>query len=180
MTLERPMFPPRPLAEPAGLARGTVTKRRRKAATPPPVDVDALPDLYCLGLQGDCLEPMIPDGASVMIKKSEPYSVGDIVCIWWRPEFVKPGMHQGWLKRVRFAAPPWVKFPYKDHPKSDVQAIIVLEQINPPKTYAVPCKDILAIHKAVDYGPPAVIGGTVRSDKMVPIGGGIVPQLGAR
>jgi hypothetical protein len=34
-----------------------------------------------------------------------------------------------------------------------MQAIIVLEQINPPITYAMPCKDIPAIHKAVGYGP---------------------------
>src|ERR1019366_5714231 len=65
-----------------------------------------------------------------------------------------------------------------NHPGSDVKAIIVLEQINPPITYAVPCEHILAIHKATGYGPPATIGGTVRSDKMVPIGDGIVPQLG--
>src|SRR5450759_3592556 len=124
------------LHTPEDAARGAVTKRSRKAAPPPPVDVAALPDLYCLGLEGDGLEPLIPDGASVAIKKSEPYAVGDIVCIWWKPGFVKPGMHQGWLKRIRLNAPPWVKFPYKDHPESDVQAIIVLEQINPPITYA--------------------------------------------
>jgi hypothetical protein len=45
----------------------------------------------------------------------------DVVCIWWRPEFVKPGFYQGWLKRVAMAAPPWMKaYPYNDHPGSDV------------------------------------------------------------
>jgi hypothetical protein len=181
MTIERPMFPPRPLAAPADAARDAVPKRRRSPAAPPPVDVDALPDLYCLGLEGDCLQPLIPDGASVAIRKSEPYKVGDIVCIWWQPDFIKPGMHQGWLKRVRLSAPPWVKkYPYKDHPESDVKAIIVLEQLNPPGTYAVPCEHILAIHKAVGFGPPATIGGTVRSDKMLPIGDGVVPEFRRR
>ena len=154
-TRAHPMFPPRPLAEPAGLAGGAVTKRRRNPPVRPSVDVDALPDIYANLLLGNCLEPLIPDGASVVIKKSAPYTVGDVVCIWWRPEFVKPGMHPAWLKPIRLNAPHWVKFPYKDHPKSDVQAIIVLEQINPPMTY-------------------------VRSDKLLPIGDGIVPQLGGR
>jgi hypothetical protein len=164
----------------ASLRKAPPTKRSPLPPSSPAIDPETLPDLYCLGLNGDCLEPLIPDGASVAIQKSEPYTVGDIVCIWWQPGFVKPGMHQGWLKRIRLNAPPWVKFPYRDHPKSDVQAIIVLDQINPPLTYAVPCKDILAIHKAVGYGPPATIGSTVRSDKMMPIGAGIVPQLGGR
>ena len=68
----------------------------------------------------------------------------------WRPEFMKPGMHQGWLTRVALAGPPGVKsYPYNDHSCSEVAACIFLEQINPPNAYAVPCKDILAIHKAV-------------------------------
>jgi hypothetical protein len=94
---------------------------------------------------------------------------------------VKPGMYQGWLKRVRLNAPPWVKkFPYSDHPESDVKAIIVMEQLNPPGTYAVPCEHIHAIHKAVGYGPPAKLGGTVRSDRLSPIGDDVLPQLGKR
>jgi hypothetical protein len=144
-------------------------------------DVDTFPDLYCLTLEGACLDPLIPDGASVVIQKSAAYKVGDVVCIWWRPGFVKPGMYQGWLKRVRLNAPPWVKkFPYSDHPESDVKAIIVMEQLNPPGTYAVPCEHIHAIHKAVGYGPPAKLGGTVRSDRLSPIGDDVLPQLGKR
>ena len=182
MTIERPMFPPRPLAEAADAARGAVTKRRRgNPPARPLVDVDTFPDVYSLCLEGDCLEPLIPDGASVVLQKSALFTAGDVVCVWWKPEFVKPGRYQGWLKRVRMNAPPWVKkFPYSDHPESDVKAIIVLEQLNPPGTYAVPCEHIYAIHKAVAQGPGAKPGGTVRSDNLLPIGAGIVPQLGGR
>lgn len=165
----QPMFPPAVIRPSA--------KRVHTPAERPLVDVDTFSNLYALTLDGDCLEPLIPDGASVIIQKSASYSVGDIVCVWWRSEFVQPGMYQGWLKRVTMAVPPWVKkFPYNDHPKSDVKAIGVFEQLNPPQTYAVPCERIHAIHKAVAYGPAAT-GGKVRSDRLLPIGDGIVPQL---
>jgi hypothetical protein len=75
-------------------------------------------------------------------------------------------------------AAPWVKkYPYKDHPESEVHAIIVLEQLNPPQCYSVPRNRIYAIHKAVAYGPAAEMGGFVRSDQLMPIGAGIVPVL---
>jgi phage repressor protein C with HTH and peptisase S24 domain len=58
----QPMFPP--------------PKRRPNPPVRPLVDVDTFPDVYSLCLEGDCLEPLIPDGAAVVIKKSEPYTVG--------------------------------------------------------------------------------------------------------
>ena len=98
--------------------------------------------------------------------------VDDVVCIWFKPEAIQPGASQAWLKRVSLNVPPWVKsFPYTDHPKSDVLAIIVVEQLNPPISYAVKCRDILAIHKAVGYSPAGPeIGGTVSSADIRPIG----------
>jgi hypothetical protein len=79
------------------------------------------------------------------------------------------------------AAPPWVKkYPYNDHPESDVGAIIALEQMNPQTCYAVPCSRIYAIHKAVAFGPAAKVGGSVRSDQLMPIGAGVVPMLTGR
>jgi hypothetical protein len=82
------------------------------------------------------------------LRKSEKFGTGDVVCIWFRSEFSPPGRHQAWLKRVRLNVPPWVKkFPYNDHPESDVKAIMVVEQLNPPQCYSVPCDQILAIHK---------------------------------
>ena len=40
-------------------------------------------------LDGNCLEPLIPDGASVLLKKSEPVRAGDIVCIWFHPRILR-------------------------------------------------------------------------------------------
>jgi hypothetical protein len=67
---------------------------------------------------------------------------------------------------------PWVKkFPYSDHPGSDVAALIMVEQINPPINYAIECRDILAIHKAIGYvpGDPA-LGSDISSGDMLLIG----------
>jgi hypothetical protein len=134
-------------------------------------DPETLPDLYCMALDGDCLEPLIPDRAAVMIKKSEPFGVGDVVAIWFRPEVIVPGGPQSWLKRVTMNVPPWVKFPYRDHPESEVSALIMVEQLNPPIGYGIKCEHILAVHKAVGYSPAGgTIGGTVSSGDMLPIG----------
>jgi hypothetical protein len=116
---------------------------------------------------------LIPDRAAVMIKKSEPYGVGDVICIWFRPELVAPGGPTSWLKRITMNAPPWVKkFPYKDHPGSNVSALMMVEQLNPPRAYQIKCTDILAMHKAVGYSPAGCkIGETLGSGDMLPIGG---------
>jgi hypothetical protein len=134
----------------APLRKTAATLQSARPQALPTVNPETLPDLYCMSLDGDCLAPLIPDRAAVMIKKSEPFGVGDVVCIWFRPELVAPGGPQSWFKRITMNAPPWVKkFPYSDHPKSDVAALIMVEQLNPPIGYTVKCKDILAIHKAV-------------------------------
>jgi hypothetical protein len=135
------------------------------------IDPTNLPDEYCLSLDGDCLKPLIPDGAAVKLKKSEKFAVGDMVCIWFRPECVPAGSNRGWLKRVAFNLPLWVKkFPYSDHPESNVKAILIVEQINPARQYRVPCDQILAVHKAIGYVPAgAPIGGTIKASDVLPI-----------
>ena len=133
-------------------------------------------------LDGDCLEPMIPNGAAVMLRKSESYGVGDVVAIWLKPEAVRPGAHPVVLKRVTMKAPQWVKrFPYADHPESELVAIMTVEQLSPPASYTIICSNILAIHKAVGHVPAGgTIGGTISSANVIAIGDGVVPQLGGR
>jgi hypothetical protein len=160
----------------ASLLKSTPALRSPPVPARPAIDPTTLPDIYCLKLDGTCLDPLIPDRSAEMLNKSESYEVGDVVCIWFKPEAVQPGANQAWLKRLTMNVPPWVKsFPYTDHPKSDVLAIIVVEQLNPPISYRVKCRDILAIHKAVGYSPfGPQIGGTVSSADIRPIG---VPEM---
>jgi hypothetical protein len=144
----------------------------RQEPSRPAIDPATLPDEYCMALDGDCLEPVIPNGAAVMLRKSESYGVGDVVAIWLKPEAVRPGAHPVLLKRITMKAPPWVKgFPYADHPESEVAAIMMVEQLNPPASYTVTCRSILAIHKAVGYSPVDVkLGEVVAPESMLPIG----------
>jgi len=67
--------------------------------------------------------------------------------------------------------PPWVKFPYQDHPKSNVKALAKFEQLNPYQTYTVPCNRICAMHKAVGFipGGAVVLGGNVNTADMLPM-----------
>ena len=153
------------------------TPRRTAPKNSPSYEVDNLPDVYCMKLDGDCLEPLIPHGASVVLKKSERIAAGDIVCVWFHPRIIKPGMPSAWLKRLQSNIPPWVKFPYADHPDSNVQAALLLEQITPPQSYRIKCSDVIGLHKAIGFAPACEIGGSVRSDTIMPIGDDVVPVL---
>jgi hypothetical protein len=75
----------------APLRKTAATLRSARPQALPTIDPEPLPDIYCMGLDGDCLAPLIPDRAAVMIKKSEPFGVGDVVCIWFRPEIIQAG-----------------------------------------------------------------------------------------
>lgn|GEM_PF-923076 len=124
-------------------------------------------------LEGDCLDPVIPHAAAVMMQKSEPWGAGDFVTIWFRPELLKPGMCQSWIKKVTLNMPPWVKgFPYNDHPQSEVKAILIVEQLNPRQCYRISCDAIQAIHKVIKFAPGVgKVGGSVNSNDFRPIGG---------
>ncbi len=117
------------------------------------LDPSKLPDQYGMICEGVCLEPEIADGACLLFDKNAPYKRGDFVILFRRPELVKPGQHQAIVKRLYMAPPPWVTFPYRDHPKSDVRALIIAEQLNPHLQFAIPCEDLLAIHKCLGLVP---------------------------
>ena len=132
-----------------------------------------LPDVYAMGCDGQCLLPFVPDGASVAFSKLETPGAGDFACIWLRPEIVKPGHHQGILKRLVLGIPDWVKFPWTDNPQSDVVPIIIAEQFNPAGQYRIRCSDVLAVHKALGYvGAGAKIGGSINERDLQPFAKG--------
>ena len=115
------------------------------------IDPATLPDAYALTLQGDCLAPVIPDGASVGIDKHAKPKAGDIVCIWFRPEATAPDGLQCTLKKLVFNIADWVTFPYRDHPKSEVVPVLIVKQFNPERQYTIKCSNVLAVHKATGY-----------------------------
>ena len=116
-------------------------------------DPATLPDRYIVRLEGNCLEPAFPNGTPVVIDKKGKVGPGDFVVLFFKPEHVPAGKHQAILKRVVMAPPPYVKFPFREHPQSDVHALVIVEMTNPPRQFAYKCEHLLGIHKCVGPVP---------------------------
>jgi hypothetical protein len=117
------------------------------------IDPDRLPDEYAMALEGACMAPLLADGATVVCSRSESYEPGDLVALWFRPEFVAPGHHQVIVKRLLMAPPDFVKFPHRDSPGSEALPFVMLEMLNPRAHGWVECGRLLAIHKVIGTLP---------------------------
>jgi hypothetical protein len=101
---------------------------------------------------GDCLDPEIKHGELLRFSKTAPYGAGDFVAIFLRPEAVPEGGHHVIVKKLALGVPDWVKFPWRDNPRSEIHPIVIFEQTNPPRQYRAKCAAILGIHKVVERG----------------------------
>ena len=113
------------------------------------IDPSQLPDVYGMRVAGDCMAPEIPDGSLLHFDKREPVKAGDTVIIYARPELVRPGGMQAQVKRLVLAIPDCVKFPFRQHPDSNVSPLIIAEMLNPPRQLMINCSDVLAVHKCM-------------------------------
>lgn len=120
------------------------------------LDPNAAPDKYIVMLDGACMQPVMKDGAAVMVDKNAPCEGGDLVVIYYKPEHVRPGDAHASLKRLVLAVPPYVKWPWKEHPQSEVHAMIVFEMLNPPQQFQAKAADLLAVHKVIGQVPADV------------------------
>lgn len=107
---------------------------------------DQIPDRYALRGVGTCMEPLIEDGSLLAFDKREPVVSGDTVNIWFHPERVKPGDPQGIVKRLVIGLPPEDVRDVVMH-----MAVVIVDQLNPPRQYQIPASHILAIHKCVGF-----------------------------
>ena len=117
----------------------------------------ALPAQYGLTVAGDCLAPHIRDGQVILVDRTAPYKAGDLVVIFRKREATPGGCFQGIVKRLVTAPPFFVRFPFKDHPESEVQALIMVEQLNPRGRFTIRCADILGIHRCMGIMPADVV-----------------------
>jgi hypothetical protein len=118
-------------------------------------DLSYLPERYAMVCHGDCLEPEIASGSCLIFDKQESFKAGDLVILFRRRDLVPDGQFQGIVKRLVVSPPPWVKeFPYLEHPKSDVEALIVVEMLNPRRLIQLRCADLLGVHKCLGVVPP--------------------------
>ncbi len=116
-------------------------------------DLSFLPNRYGLVCVGDCLDPLVPNGETILVDKTEPYAPGDLVVVFRKRECTPGGKFQGLVKRLVMAPPSWVKFPCRDHPQSELAALVVVETLNPPAQFAYRCADLLGIHKCLGVMP---------------------------
>jgi hypothetical protein len=118
----------------------------------PIIDPDDLPDEYGMICVGDCMEPLIKDGAVLHFSKSLPYVEGDFVGLWLKPEAVSPGHPQCRVKRL-VRTWPGLKLPYKAGPMSNVMPLLMTEMFKPRKQFNVPVDMLLAVHLCLGEVP---------------------------
>lgn len=111
----------------------------------PLVDLADLPETYVSPLTGRCMEPVYADGESLMVTARERPVVGDDVVLWRWPELVRDGEPQGFIKRL-VACPAG---PLARPRGSTLAPPIYVETLNPPKRYAVPVDELMAVHKCL-------------------------------
>lgn len=104
-----------------------------------PEGITVGPNGYAMNTVGDCLSPVFNEGDVVLCDPDQAALAGDYVAIWW-----KGGDRQPHIKRLAYALPPnglW---------DSDVlEAVIVVEQLNPPKRLAADLSRVAAVHKVL-------------------------------
>ena len=133
------------------------TKRTRAKTSPlAPLNPDTLPDRYILHCRGNCMMPEVQDGAPILVDKRQTAQAGDLAVIYFKPGHEIAGQ-LSMLKRLVMAPPPYVTLPYKEHPRSDVRAVVILEMANPPRRFVVECQDLLAIHRCLGPLPKEAI-----------------------
>ena len=112
-----------------------------------------LPERYCMQTEGNCMEPVYPDGSKILISSIESYRYGDDVAIFLRPECVKPGKHQVLIKRVVIA--PRREF-WLGNSKATIANLaptVVLEMLNPQTMLQLDPSTILGMHRCLGLVP---------------------------
>ena len=124
-----------------------IASRSKPPQTSTTIDPATLPERYILIVDGACLEPDIPNGTHVLIERDGKVAAGDLAVLYFKPDRIPPGERNSTLKRVVMPPPHYVKFPWREHPRSEVRALVIVEMTNPGRQFAVKCEHLLGIHK---------------------------------
>lgn len=127
-------------------AVATKSTDNKSAQEPGP---DDCPDIYASLCKGDCLQPVFSDGTCLVFSKLEPPEAGDFVGLWLHPDALAPGEMSRRVKRLYMGLMPGLSLPFSLRPGDEVEAMIVLEQLNPPRLFHVRASHVLALHKVI-------------------------------
>lgn len=104
-----------------------------------PALMNSGPNAYALIVEGDCMAPDFNHGDTVICDPDNRPALGDIVAVWWKGGTAPPN-----IKRLALALPPaelWNS--------DDFEAMMVVEQLNPPKRLGADLSRIEAVHKVL-------------------------------
>jgi hypothetical protein len=121
-----------------------VQKRKPIGVVPIPRHLNPGPRTYATWGDGNCLEPRIHHGDTVVCDPDQTPEAGDIVAIWW-----KDGARQPLIKVLTLGLPEKAHWSLG----GDVAFLLVCEQLNPPKKYAFKLSDVEAVHKVIHHMP---------------------------
>jgi hypothetical protein len=104
---------------------------------------------YGMILTGTGLDPVFKDGETVVFDREAPLENGCFANFFYRPELVPPGQLGVGLKLLLVAPPPFVTFPWNDHPESTVLPVMIVQQLNPPEQWSIRCDMLLAVRRCI-------------------------------
>lgn len=81
-----------------------------------------------------------------MFSKTERAVPGDFVGVWLQS---RDGTVERRVKKLAFGLPEDIEFPFKLHPLSEAEPLVVLDQLNPARTYCIPATKVIALHKVI-------------------------------
>lgn len=130
------------------------TTHNFEALDRPFIHPDDMPDVFALRGYGTCMEPLVADGSLLVCDKRKAPQVGDTVSLIFTEEAAHRNQLPGMIKRLVSPVPPL-----------GLDARVIVEQLNPPRRYAIPTADLLAVHKVVGFAQSSSEGkATVRRE----------------
>lgn len=99
------------------------------------------PDLYAMVVEGDCLAPRVFHGDYVLCSPSAPLTRGEFVVLY--------GLTGGSTIKLLVMPPLW--FPHR--PGDEVEPLIMVEQLNPPRVYEIAASRVHSLHAVVSIMP---------------------------
>lgn len=96
-------------------------------------------------VDGDCCAPEIPDGCHVLCDTNRVPKLGDFVVIHFTPEAAAQVGFEAWVKRLVMMQRPATSG-RKSRIASNVAPCLVVEQLNPRRTYVLQWSAVRAVH----------------------------------
>lgn len=130
-----------------------------QARAPQPfIHPDDMPERYALTGTGTCMEPIVQDGALIVADKTIEPEPDDVVIVHFTQDYARLFGAPGCVKRLRMPLPP---------PGFD--GLMVVEQVNPLRSYSFRSSDVLAVHKVIGFAEPnGPDGATFRTNQEAP------------